>query len=127
MGAMCSKLDEIRFTNGRFKFGIGAGVGIGSSPPPGIRLGMGVAGANNDKAFASSGIFPVLVRYWSWTIRYQAWTLSRGAIVSQCWNVVQHKTTPMAASLIAHRTSDTEKNNKFRKGYQELLYYIKKK
>lgn len=31
-----------------------------------------------------------------------------GAIVSQ------HKTTPMAASLIAHRTSDTEKNNNFK-------------
>lgn len=57
---------------------------------------------------------PVLETYWSWTIRYQAWALFRGAIVSQCWKGVQHKTTPMAASLIAHRTSDTEKNNNFK-------------
>lgn len=37
-----------------------------------------------------------------------------GRSFSQCWKGVQHKTTPMAASLIAHRTSDTEKNNNFK-------------
>lgn len=53
-----SRLADSRFTMGRFRFWSGAGVGIGSSPPPGIRLGTGVAGANSDKALASSGIFP---------------------------------------------------------------------
>lgn len=43
-----------------------------------------------------------------------AFPWGEGAIVSQCWKGVQHKTTPMAASLIAHRTSDTEKNNNFK-------------
>lgn len=42
------------------------------------------------------------------------WGEGGRAIVSQCWKGVQHKTTPMAASLIAHRTSDTEKNNNFK-------------
>lgn len=43
-----------------------------------------------------------------------AFPWGEGAIVSECWKGVQHKTTPMAASLIAHRTSDTEKNNNFK-------------
>lgn len=34
-----------------------------------------------------------------------------GRSFSQCRKGVQHKATPLAASLIAHRTSDTEKNN----------------
>lgn len=56
--AVVSRLAVIRLTRGRFRFWSGAGVGIGSSPPPGIRLGTGVAGANSDRALASSGIFP---------------------------------------------------------------------
>lgn len=43
-----------------------------------------------------------------------AFPWGEGAIVSECRKGVQHKTTPMAASLIAHRTSDTEKNNNFK-------------
>lgn len=38
----------------------GFGVGMGSKPAPGIRLVMVGAGANKERALASSGILPVL-------------------------------------------------------------------
>lgn len=43
-----------------FGVGAGVGVGIGSKPAPGSRLVKVGAGANNDRALASSGILPVL-------------------------------------------------------------------
>lgn len=36
-------------------------------------------------------------------IKHGRFSVGEGAIVSQCWKGVQHKTTPMAASLIAHK------------------------
>lgn len=57
---------------------------------------------------------PVLERYWSWTIRYQAWALfSLGWSCRSVGKGVQHKTTVHVGciTLIAHRTSDTEKKN----------------
>lgn len=57
---------------------------------------------------------PVLETYWSWTIRYQAWALfSLGRSCRSVGKGVQHKTTVHVGciTLIAHRTSDTEKKN----------------
>lgn len=38
--------------------GLGMGLGVGRSPPPGRIPATAFAGANSDKAFASSGIDP---------------------------------------------------------------------